>query len=52
VRRGSIEHVATKKRVYFEDLADILRFIEEWAGTGIRTEELNARVAGGSAELG
>lgn len=33
VRRGSIEHVSSKKRLSFEDLAEILRFIEEQTGS-------------------
>jgi hypothetical protein len=28
VRRGSIEHVSSKRRVYFEDPQEILRFID------------------------
>ena len=29
VRRGSIEHVSSKKRIYFEDLKEMLKFIGE-----------------------
>jgi hypothetical protein len=34
VRRGSIEHVSTGRRIYFEDMQDILLFIEEETATG------------------
>jgi hypothetical protein len=32
VRRGSIEHVSSKRRIYFQDMEKILWFIEEEAG--------------------
>ena len=33
IRRGSIEHVRSKKRICFDELESILPFIEEAAGT-------------------
>jgi hypothetical protein len=30
--RGSIEHIGSEKRVYFQDLGQILDFIQEEAG--------------------
>lgn len=29
VRRGSVEHVSSKRRLFFQDQTEILRFIDE-----------------------
>ena len=37
-RRGSVEHVSSKRRFFFQDLAQILRFIDEQTEAGTQAE--------------
>lgn len=33
VQRGSIEHVSSKRQIYFQDMTEMLKFIEDRVGT-------------------
>ena len=43
VRRGSIEHVCSKKRIFFQDQAEMLKFIDEQMGVGSSAESHKAQ---------
>lgn len=41
IHRGSIEHVSTRRKIYFEDAKEILSFIEEVLRSGSRLPARN-----------